>query len=175
MTKSIIETLVQGATPEYEQLVRPTLNAGTDGTGSASEGDLRDIISPNAVCKYINIRLQVANEGSTEDAGWYEYAVFIVTEATAVPNVGTRFNDFNIRTVADMAIQNFRGKCLWNGAIPLNDNQAKVLDLNLKIPTKYCKWTAGQYLMLVHGARSANTADVGNVDVIWITQWKCYL
>ncbi len=176
MTKSIIEALTQGsANPELEILIAPTANVGT-GAGDALGGaDFADTVTPAAVCKYINVRLQLGNKSGTGDQGWYEYAIILKDEQTATPVIGTDFSTWNLSTIAELAINLNRGKCIWNGAVPLNDGQAKVLDLKLKIPDKWCKWKRGQYLVLVHGARGADSTTTDIITVVLTTQWKCYL
>jgi len=177
MAKSIIENLTQNATaPEFEYLVRPTIDVGQTGAGDVlATSDTKDLIGPNSICKYINIRMDVANQSGTGDAGWYEYAIVLMDEQSSQPAVGTTYSNIITQTLAEIAIHRNRGKCLWNGSIPINDGQAKTLDLSIKIPNKWCKWKNGQYLLLIHYYRGADVTGSDILQVNWTAQWKCYL
>jgi len=178
MSKSYIEILVSNATaPEIEVLVQPTVNINEVGTGDIFENaDTANIVSPNCVVKYVNIRWQAGLNKSTDNQGWIEYAIVLYTEQTGTPVSTADFININTQTLGDIANNRFRGKCLWNGAIPMNVNQTKVLDLAIKIPDKWCKWKRGQYLMLVQYYRGTDTADTTSAcDTDLTVQYKCYI
>ena len=175
MTHSIIDILAgNAANVEVEQLIEPTAVVGSLGSVPVLEGaDTEKIISPNAVCKYINIRMCLSpDEQNTH--GWYEYAIILFTEQE-IPPTNAGFASINTKSLANLAINKYRGKCLWNGAVPINQDQAKVLDLSIKIPDKWCKWQRGQFLSLFHYYRPANAIETDTLKNIWTTQWKCYL
>ncbi len=176
MSKSIIESLTgNAAAPELEIVVAPTADVSQGDSDVLATADNKQVISPNSLCRYLNLRMQLANTSGTGDAGWYEYAVVLQTEQTGTPTIGSTFSTVNTNTVGDIAINRFRGKCLWNGAVPINDGQSKVLELSLKIPDKWCKWIMGQYLTLIHHYRQADSMNADPLTVVWSSQWKCYL
>lgn len=175
MSMSVIEILIgNAALPEVVQLIQPSDVVGAGGQNQILVlSDTKDTISSNAVCKYINVRMQLG-QNDTNTNGWYEYAVFLSTEE-AVPPTNGGFTPVNLQTVGDIAINAFRGKCIWNGAVPINQDQAKVLDLSIKIPNKWCKWQRGQFLTLIHYYRPTDAIDNDTIKVIVSTQWKAYL
>ncbi len=175
MSASIINDLTgNAASPENFVIVEPSHLTGQGGSTSVlAASDTQRIISPNAVCKYVNIRQQMGTgEGNTN--GWLEYAVVLFTERETPPD-NSGFSNLNTQTLGDIAINKFRGKCIWNGAVPINQDQAKVLDLQIKMPSKWCKWQRGTFLLLYQYWRPSNVLDNTNLNIITSTQWKAYL
>ncbi len=178
MCQSQIENLTSNASnPEQEILIKPSDTAEQGGAGNQfTNVDTEDTISANTVCKYFNLRLELgANVDSTKQ-GWYEYAIVLRTDQDTSPLIGVELNDVNTGSLAKQVVGRYRNKVLWNGAVPINQNQTKVLDIALKIPDKWCKWMRGQYLVLIHYYRGTDTTDTTSVmDVVWTSQWKAYL
>ncbi len=178
MSKSIIESLVSNAAnPELETLIIPTENTSQIGSAAVLENaNTKDKVSPNAICKYINIRLEMGLNEPADLPGFYEYAIILMTEEDGVPSLGTDYNNVITQTLGDIAIQKNRGKCLWNGSFAIAQASPKVIDLKIKIPSKWCKWQRGQYLVLAQYFRGVDINDSTSVlRVVWSTQWKCYL
>ncbi len=175
MSTSLIETLNgNAALPDLLNIVNPTVLTSDTGTVSVLEGaDTKDTISPNTLCKYINIRFQTAPQ-DTNTHGFYEYAIVLATEQNTNPSTAP-YSGVNLNTLGDIAINLNRGKCIWNGCVPINQDQAQVLDLNLKIPSKWCKWQRGQFLSIFHYYRPSDIMDTAALKVILSTQWKAYL
>ncbi len=175
MSFSKIESLTgNAAAPEIETLIEPNSDVNQVGTETAlSDADTQKIITPNAICKYINVRFQLG-QNDTNTHGWYEYAIVLLTEQGATPTVSGMGN-VNVQTLGDICVNKFRGKCIWNGAVPINLDQTKVLDLAIKIPMKWCKWQRGSYLVLFHYYRPAGALDTDPIGVVISTQWKAYL
>jgi len=175
MSNSLIDILTgNSALPELEVVVEPSAVTGQGGgTPVFANVDTNKIISPNSFCKYINFRFQLA-QNDTNTNGWFEYAIVLFTEQDTAPT-NTGLGDVNIKSLGDICNNKFRGKCLWNGAVPINQDQAKVVDLAIKIPDKWCKWQRGQYLCLIHYYRPADAISSDTIKNLWSTQWKCYV
>jgi len=175
MSHSLIDVLTgNSALPEVEVLIEPSALSGSLGTvPSSATADFNKIVSPNAVCKYINLRCQLGQDDQNT-SGWYEYAIILFTEQE-VPPTNAGFASINTKTLGDIAIQKYRGKVLWNGAVPLNQDQCKVLELSIKIPNKWCRWARGQFLALFQYYRPADSVSVDTIKNVWSTQWKAYL
>ncbi len=178
MSKSIIESLVSNAAaPEFETLIQPTEDVNQLGNVHVLEGaDTKDTISPNAICKYFNLRLELGLNEVADLSGFYEYALALFTEESSTPTPGSTFSNVNTQTLGDIAINRYRGKTLWNGSFPISQSYPKCVDIKLKIPSKWCKWQRGQYLMLIHYFRGVDVNDTSStLRVVWSSQWKCYL
>ncbi len=185
MSASLIQELTtNSALPELIVVIQPTDTVSPSGAGDVLElADTKKVVSPNAVCKYINLRMQLATKNATDQGGWYEYVIALFDEQTTDPVVSATsgdpvdFSDINTQTLGDIAINLFRGKCLWNGAVPVGTgSQNQVLDLKIKLPNKWCKWKRGQYLCLLHYFRNSNTVQTTEkMSVIYSSQFKTYL
>ncbi len=178
MSKSIIESLVSNAAnPELEDLIVPTATVKQTGTDAILDtSNTKDTISPNAICKYLNLRLELGLNEVADLSGFYEYAIVLFTEQNTAPSTGTDYDNVNTQTLGDIAINRNRGKCLWNGSFPISQAYPKVIDIKIKIPQKWCKWQRGQYLALIHYFRGVDVNDTSStLRVVWSSQWKCYL
>lgn len=108
------------------------------------------------ICKYINITIQASPRVSgAANAGWIEWAIVSQTGTWAWPsntNLGTQ-------TFADVCTKQFRGDCLYTGAIPLGTVQPVVQDVRFKLPPKIIKQLIGGYLHLFAIFRSSSSTD----------------
>ena len=178
MTDTLLRNVVTGV-PAVESIVEVTIPADASGSGDIFENaDTEKIVTPNAVIKYVNVRGQIAvrPEISPANPGWFEFAVILRTERPAVPAVDTSFaTNFGIKTIGDTAVNLYRGKCIWNGAVALSVDLPVSFDLKIKMPKTYSKWVRGWYLQFVYAHRSSSSTDTTtSVRFIYSHQYKAY-
>ncbi len=178
MTQIILDNLVVGV-PQDVIIVEPTQGTGVSGTGDVFENaDTEKICSTNALIKYFNIRLQCSMKPETAPAnpGWLEYAVVLRDEIEGTPAINSGIStNLGVSTLGDICVNLYRGKCLWNDAIPISTELPTVTNVKLKIPAKWCKQLRGMWWTLLLAYRSNNSTDVTTtVRCITQTQFKVY-
>ncbi len=178
MSKTIVENKITG-TPTSIDIVAPTVSTGSIGTGDVWENaDTQDAVGANAIIKYLNVRSQVvvrADTGGTQP-GWFEYAVIRLEEQESTPVLNTAFTTASgLQTIGDIAVNLYRDKCIWNGAMPTSKEVPNQMDLKIKIPPQFCKCKRGSYFQLISMFRSSNSADVtSSLRHIYSHQYKVY-
>ncbi len=179
MTGSIITSSTDGGINEAE-IVKPTEVVGTVGTGHAFEGaDFKNECAPNSLCKYFNLRAQVAIKSSEAEfrPGWVEYGLVQFENQTATPVLPVAIStQFGTLTLCQMLKNFFRGHCIWTGSAGLSVETPRVIDLHIKIPEKYCKNTRGSFWMFYLAFRSSKTTDtVTTIKTILSWEYKNYI
>ncbi len=178
MSKTILENKTTG-TPSQIEILVPTQSTGALGTGDTFENaDTRDAVSANAKVFYFNIRMQVVTrlDSGGLQPGWFEYAIIRLEEQESTPVINTAFTTASgTQTIGDIAVNLYREKCIWNGAIPVSTEIAQVVDCKIKVPQQFCKCKRGAYFVFVSMFRSSNSIDsTSEVRHIYSHQYKTY-
>ncbi len=177
MTTSKIDNIVAGATPEIQDIIVPTSDVSESGGGDAfTNADIAQIVSPNAIIKFCNIRIQAAILDGGKPC-WLEYALVMFEEQQTTPTVDALITaNRATKTIPQMCRNLYRGKTIWNDAIPVHDTSPKTVNIAIKIPNKYCKWIQGRYFCLIVYLRPANAADgTSQCGYVTTTQFKAYM
>ena len=178
MVSTFVENLTTGV-PTLRTIVEITIPADASGSGDVYENaDTEQKVTPNAVIKYVNIRSQLAvrPEIAPANPGWFEYAVVLRTERPGDPAIDTSFaTNLGVKTIGDIAVNLYRGKCIWNGAVQMSVDLPVSIDLKIKMPKAYSKWKRGWYLQFIYAHRSSSSTDVTtSIRHVYGHQYKCY-
>jgi len=177
MSRTLIQDLIAGVVDRIF-VIQPTEDVSNSGTGEIFENaDTNSVVSPNAVCKYVNARFQLSSKNvSPQNAGWFEYAFIIFKEEEVAPALNTDFTSFGgTQTIGDIAVNLYRGKCIWNGAIPISKEVPQSVDVKIKMPLAHCKWQRGMYLALISKFRADDATDTtSTVRFVYSHQFKIY-
>ncbi len=179
MSKSKILDINAGSIA-FEQIVEPTaFTSATLGTQDIFENaDLEKICSPNSVIKYINVRFETGLRDTAPAApGFIEYAMVVLEEQAGAYIIPAGITaGFSTKTIGDMARQQYRGNCIWNGSFPVSREIPMVYDMKIKIPDKFCKNKVGKAIILLIGHHGLNVADVTtDARTFFSHQYKCYI
>ncbi len=126
------------------------------------EASNAEIVNVGDFIKYVNICIEVGPRNVTgdvpipDDNGWLEWAFVCQNEINQVPtttNLGTK-------TLMDVCNKVFRENCIYTGCVPVGNIQPVSVDIVIKIPKKFQKFTQGGNYLLFCFFRSVNSADV---------------
>ncbi len=160
-------------------IVKPTSNTGTSGSEHVFEGaDTTNECAPNSLVKYINIRLESGLRDVAPSApGFLEYAIIVYEQQTTEPTVPAGITSgIGTQTLGNLCKNFYRGQCIWDGAMAISRELPRVLDLKIKLPTKYCKNQRGKYIMLMKNYRTNDVSDTTSDCRTWYShQYKCYI
>ncbi len=179
MSRTLIQTLTAGSVQQVV-VMQPTDQVGSSGTADIFENaDTLNKVTPNSVCKYINIReeLSIKPDIAAAQPGFYEYALVYFDEQQSDPTVDSQIStNVGTQTIGDLCVNLYRGKCVWNGSLAIAKEQPQVLDLKVKIPPRFCKSVRGAYWILIHFFRSAVTTDTtSQMSAVYSHQYKQYI
>jgi len=132
------------------------------GARSETHQSIQNSADTNSTCmvgqlvKYINVHIQVAPRGGTNDeSGWLEYAVVWQPEdATkiAITNMGTM-------TLGEVATNFYRNDCLWTGFIPTGKTHASGAEFVIKCPKQHEYLKIGDSYILYCWYRSSDSTE----------------
>ncbi len=179
MVKSLITSAIDGGI-NFTSCVIPSADTGTAGTSKAfTNPDFEDTCSPNSIIKYLNIRLQCAIKSSEAEfrPGWIEYGIVLLENEKSAPVVDAGLaTNFGTRTLPQMLKNLYRGHCIWTGAEPISVELPRVIDLHLKIPSKWVKLMRGGYWQVYYAFRSSKSTDtVTTVRFIYSHEYNVYV
>jgi len=178
MSLSLIQNINVHAVKIHDIIIPNQDVAGTGGGNVLDRSDTEFSCSPNSIVKYVNVRMQSAlRVVAPELAGWLEYAIVVFQERQIIPPVDAIISaGTNTQTLGDLCVNLYRGKCIWNGCIPISPELPRCTDVKIKIPDTYCKQRNGQYLQLLMTFRSSDATDVtSSIRLISSHQYKVYL
>ncbi len=170
MSRTLLQDNVVDEVTIYE-IIAPTVNAGTSGTGDTQAVDTVKKCPPNAVVKYINLRLQSGIRDIAPQApGFLEYAIVMFEEQGAVPTVPSSMTSaIGTSTLGNICKNLYRGNCIWDGAYRVSRELPEVLDLKIKLPLKGCKMKRGYYLCLFKNFRTNDVSDTTTDCRTWVS------
>ncbi len=178
MSSSLIDDNTAG-TASIIIIAQPVLDQASVGTGDVyGTADSRDRCAPNALIKYLNIRLESGvRDVSPAAPGFIEYAVVVFENSDIVPIVDARITaGLGTQTLGDLCVNLFKGHCLWNGAFAVSKEIPGVADIKIKIPNKWCKCKNGMFFMLIKASHTLNVADTTtDFRTFYSHQYKLYV
>ncbi len=179
MAKSLFTSSIAGGI-NITPVVSPTANVGITGTADIFENaDTQVICSPNSVCKYFNIRLKAAIKSSEAEfrPGFVEYGLIQYENQGGVPLTPSAITSgIGTQTLEEMLRNQFRNHCGWTGAVPISVEMPIVLDMHIKIPSKWCKNQKGSYWMFYYAFRSSKSTDtVTTLQFVYSHEYKVYI
>ncbi len=135
-----------------------------DGSGTTIMGEVNvgTLVQVASIIKYVNTTIQCAIRDSAEPSqeetqGWLEWAV-VWRDEVSIPIPST---NLGTKTLADLAMNMFRGDCIMTGVFPVAHNLPNVANITIKLPKKAIKWRIGDELTLYAFFRNS---DVTNLD-----------
>ncbi len=151
-------------------VVVPTINCSSVGTGDVFENaDTVNIVTPSAVIKYINMRLESGVRDVAPSApGFVEYALVVFDEMTTTPTVASGIStNIGTQTLGTMARNFYRGKVLWEDAFRVSRELPEVANIKIKLPPWACQQKIGRYFMLLKAFRTNDVSDATSDCRTW--------
>ncbi len=180
MSKTKILSILSGAT-NIEEVASPTINAqATGGVGDVfATADTKNVVSPNSIIKYFNIKLQsgIKEDVTPSHNGWIEYALVRFDEQQGVPALDAGITaNIGTQTLGDLCNNLYREKCVWNGSQIISKEVPSQIDLHIKVPDAFCKNRRGTYWMFLYSLRTSKSTDTTTeIKSVYSHQYKCYI